>query len=159
MLLILPWPLLLLAVLLKYLFSKSRGYGGRPDEPPGQTPLDVLKKAYARGEINREELETKNADGAFICYESRLLRDWIASAGRMQTQKRMSEDDRMRMASDTFYLKSPEQMTAEFANLPEAIGSASEMASRTKSLGHQISSKYAQAGTHESGNSGSSHAQ
>lgn len=52
-------------------------------------------KRYSNGEINREELETKNADGAFICYESRLLRDWIASAGRMQTQKRTDKPVKM----------------------------------------------------------------
>lgn len=45
-------------------------------------------KRYSNGEITREELEQKNADGAFICHESKLLRDWIASAGRMQTEKR-----------------------------------------------------------------------
>lgn len=48
----------------------------------------------------------------------------------MQTQKRMSEDDRMRMSSDTFYLKSPEQMAAEFANLPEAIENTARIADR-----------------------------
>jgi putative membrane protein len=62
MILILIAPLLLLAVLLKYLFTKSRGNGGRPGEPTRQTPLDVLKEAYARGEISREEFLQKRDD-------------------------------------------------------------------------------------------------
>ena len=60
MIVILVVPLLLLAVLLKYLFSKSRGNG--PAEPTRQTPLDVLKEAYARGEISRDEFLQKRDD-------------------------------------------------------------------------------------------------
>ncbi len=52
----------LLAVLLKYLFSKSRGDGGRQPEPARQTPLEVLKASYARGEISREEFLQKRDD-------------------------------------------------------------------------------------------------
>lgn len=53
----------LLAALLKYLLGKSRGgQVAAPDEPPLQTPLDVLKAAYARGEIGREEFLQKRDD-------------------------------------------------------------------------------------------------
>lgn len=45
-------------------------------------------KRYTGGKITREELEKKYADGTFICHESKLLRDWIASAGRLQSEKR-----------------------------------------------------------------------
>lgn len=52
-------------------------------------------KRYSNGEINREELEKIDADGGFICYESRLLRDWIASAGRLQSGKRNDKPVKM----------------------------------------------------------------
>ena len=45
-------------------------------------------KKYSLGEINRTELERMNRNGKFICYESRLLKDWIASVGRVQREKR-----------------------------------------------------------------------
>lgn len=54
--------LLLLAVLLKYLFTQPRGSGDRQDDPEMQTPLDVLKTAYARGEMSREEYLQKRDD-------------------------------------------------------------------------------------------------
>lgn len=62
MILFLAIPLLLLAVLLKYLFTKSRGDGGQASEPERPTPLDVLKEAYARGEISRDEFLQKRDD-------------------------------------------------------------------------------------------------
>ncbi|MDD4312884.1 MAG: hypothetical protein PHW41_10425, partial [Eubacteriales bacterium] len=45
-------------------------------------------KRYTKGEINRAELEQMNQNGTFICYESRLLKDWVASIGRVQREKR-----------------------------------------------------------------------
>ena len=45
-------------------------------------------KKHTNGEINRAELESLNADGKFICYESKLLRDWVTSAGRHQSDKK-----------------------------------------------------------------------
>jgi putative membrane protein len=62
MILILAIPILLLAALLRYLFTKSRGDGGRESTPARQTPLDVLKEVYARGEISREEFLQKRDD-------------------------------------------------------------------------------------------------
>jgi putative membrane protein len=62
MILLLAVPLLLLAVLVKYLFTKPRGNAERPGEPARHTPLDVLKEAYARGEISREEFLQKRDD-------------------------------------------------------------------------------------------------
>lgn len=39
---------------------------------------------YFFGRIDREELECKMAADGFVCYESRMLRDWRASAGIIQ---------------------------------------------------------------------------
>lgn len=61
---ILLWgvPLLLLFALLKYLFSKSSDNGTREGKQEKNTPLDILKSAYARGEISREEFLQKRDD-------------------------------------------------------------------------------------------------
>ncbi len=45
-------------------------------------------KRYTQGAISRTELERINSSGKFICYESRLLQDWVASVGRVQREKR-----------------------------------------------------------------------
>jgi putative membrane protein len=39
-----------------------RGFAGSPASTPHETALDVLKKRYARGEINRDEFEQKRRD-------------------------------------------------------------------------------------------------
>ncbi|MDD2533419.1 MAG: DNA polymerase III subunit alpha [Eubacteriales bacterium] len=48
----------------------------------------------------------------------------------MQTGKRMSDPDRMRMQTDAFYLKSPEEMATAFATVPEAIANTQRIADR-----------------------------
>ena len=48
----------------------------------------------------------------------------------MQTGKRMSDPDRMRMQTDAFYLKSPEEMARAFAAIPEAIANTEKIAAR-----------------------------
>jgi putative membrane protein len=63
------WPLLiivLIVVLILYLgkgFSgrNSRGFDAGTHEPP-QTPLDILKKRYAKGEISNEEFDRMKQD-------------------------------------------------------------------------------------------------
>lgn len=55
-------PLLILFALLKYLFAKPRWNIGQKDIPERKTPLDILKEAYARGEISREEYLQKRDD-------------------------------------------------------------------------------------------------
>lgn len=54
--------LLLIVALLKYLFAKPRDRGAQESAPEKQTPLDVLKGAYARGEISRAEFLQKRDD-------------------------------------------------------------------------------------------------
>jgi DNA polymerase III subunit alpha len=48
----------------------------------------------------------------------------------MQTGKRMSDADRMRLETDEFYVKSPEEMAQAFAAVPEAIANTSRIAER-----------------------------
>lgn len=61
---ILIWviPLLVLFALVKYLFFKRRDEVGRNFLPDRKTPLDILKEAYARGEIDRDEYLRKRDD-------------------------------------------------------------------------------------------------
>lgn len=48
----------------------------------------------------------------------------------MQTGKRISDPDRMRMNSDAFYIKSREEMAAAFSHVPEAIANTVKIAER-----------------------------
>ena len=63
---ILMWVIFLaLAIFIAYIFvsqSRKSGHGG---QPPKETPLDILKKRYAKGEITKEEFESmkKNLNG------------------------------------------------------------------------------------------------
>lgn len=61
---ILVWgiPFLLIVALLKYLFAGPRDNGGRETAPEQKAPLDILKEAYARGEIGRDEYLQKRDD-------------------------------------------------------------------------------------------------
>jgi putative membrane protein len=54
----LTWILVIagLALLIRELLRRGRSAGGAT---PVETPLDILKKRYARGEIEREEFEQK----------------------------------------------------------------------------------------------------
>lgn len=46
-------------VLLVYVITKAAPFGGSGG---GETPMDILKKRYARGEITREEFERMKQD-------------------------------------------------------------------------------------------------
>lgn len=62
MVLVLLVPLLLLFALLKYLFSRPRDKIVPENIPEKDSPLDILKKTYARGDISREEYLQKRDD-------------------------------------------------------------------------------------------------
>lgn len=56
--------LLILAAVVIYLISQQRK-GGSPfsqTSPPKETPLDILKKRYAAGEITKEQFEDMKKD-------------------------------------------------------------------------------------------------
>lgn len=48
----------------------------------------------------------------------------------IQTGKRMKDEDRMRMGTDEFYVKSPEEMAEYFKNVPEAIKNTVKIAEK-----------------------------
>lgn len=48
----------------------------------------------------------------------------------LQTGKKLQDQDRMRMETQEFYLKSPEEMAAAFAHIPEAIENTVKIADR-----------------------------
>jgi putative membrane protein len=57
------WILVVLALvyLVKYLIQTTRQGEGRSTAGPG-SPLDILKERYARGEIDREEFQSRKKD-------------------------------------------------------------------------------------------------
>jgi len=56
------WIVAVIAVILfiRWLISRERGHASLPDQK--ETALDILKKRYARGEIDKEEFEQKKRD-------------------------------------------------------------------------------------------------
>ena len=63
----------------------------------------------------------------------------------IQTGKKMSDIDRMRFATDDFYIKSPEEVKEFFPNLPEAIQNTVEIAEKCNvefEFGHTILPNY-----------------
>ncbi len=48
----------------------------------------------------------------------------------IQTQSFLADEDRMRLSSDEFYLKSPEEMAERFKDYPEALATTAEIAAR-----------------------------
>jgi putative membrane protein len=63
--------IMLVALILCLYFMFGRGGGGMPCQPPGthqsarsevESPLDILKGRYAKGEINKDEYEQIKRD-------------------------------------------------------------------------------------------------
>jgi len=55
-------PLLVLLSLLKFLFGKRTADTSKKETAEIETPLDIIKNSYARGEISREEFLQKRDD-------------------------------------------------------------------------------------------------
>lgn len=55
------WGLVLWAVV-AVVQGLSRADGSRTSNPDGDSPLEILKRRYARGEISKEEYEEKKRD-------------------------------------------------------------------------------------------------
>ena len=63
----------------------------------------------------------------------------------IQTGKKMSDEDRMRFDSDELYIKSPEEMSDYFSNVPEAIENTVKIAEKCNvefEFGHTILPNY-----------------
>ena len=63
----------------------------------------------------------------------------------IQTGKRMTDEDRMKFETDDFYVKSPEEMSEYFKNIPEAIENTVEIANKCNvdfEFGHTILPNY-----------------
>jgi putative membrane protein len=56
------WLLILLVLVLAARWLWHAGSGIRSVQPPEESAQEILKKRYARGEIGKEEFETKKRD-------------------------------------------------------------------------------------------------
>ena len=56
------WIILLLVILVVVMFVKRTGKSPEIQSPTGETALDILKKRYAKGELNKEEFERMKQD-------------------------------------------------------------------------------------------------
>lgn len=70
---------------------------------------------YLEGDITRGELDRIFADGGFVCYENRMLIDWRAYAGVVQTGERKGKPMRLKkVQKNTLCL-----LTTRYANMTE----------------------------------------
>lgn len=53
------WAVIILGIVLLAMWLLKQSRGGRPGTDDGESPLDILKKRYAKGEIDKEEFEEK----------------------------------------------------------------------------------------------------
>jgi putative membrane protein len=56
------WVLLIVLIILLIRWLLSSGHTGNQDQGRGESALEILKKRYARGEIDKEEFEAKKKD-------------------------------------------------------------------------------------------------
>ena len=56
------WVLLIVLIVLLIRWLLSSGHGDNQDRGRGESALEILKKRYARGEIDKEEFEAKKRD-------------------------------------------------------------------------------------------------
>ncbi len=56
------WIVLVIGIIFLIRWLAGQGRGGRESLPREESALDVLKKRYAKGEIDKEEFEQKKRD-------------------------------------------------------------------------------------------------
>ena len=59
MILILAATIAAIVFLVRWLGGTQQGFGPASLTPPVQTPLDILKERFAKGEINKEEFDER----------------------------------------------------------------------------------------------------
>ena len=59
MILILAATVAAIVFLVRWLSGAQQGFGTASLTPPVQTPLDILKERFAKGEINRQEFDER----------------------------------------------------------------------------------------------------
>lgn len=59
MILILAATVAAIVFLVRWLSGAQQGFGPASLTPPVQTPLDILKERFAKGEINKEEFDER----------------------------------------------------------------------------------------------------
>ena len=59
MILILAATIAAIVFLVRWLGGTQQGFGPASLTPPVQTPLDILKERFAKGEINRQEFDER----------------------------------------------------------------------------------------------------
>ena len=59
MILILAATIAAIVLLVRWLSGAQQGFGPASLTPPAQTPLDILKERFAKGEINNEEFDER----------------------------------------------------------------------------------------------------
>lgn len=70
---------------------------------------------------------TATNDVHYLAREDSRMHDVLLC---IATNKRVTDEDRLRYSTNEFYLKSPEEMAAIFSSLPEALSSTAEIARR-----------------------------
>ena len=95
---------------------------GLPEERKANAGLVELAKKYDVGLVATNDLHYVHREGSE--FHDILL--------CIQMNKTFDDPDRMRFASDDYYLKSPEEMAALFPDLPEAIANTEKIAARCK---------------------------
>lgn len=102
---------------------------------PGRYYVELQENGMPRQEaLNRklvalaQELDlplVATGDVHYVAPEDAELQDALLC---IQTGKRLADPDRLRFPTDRFYLKSPQEMAAHFAELPEALANTLRIA-------------------------------